>query len=127
MKVAYVFGAGVLSLLLAAPAGAKGPGARLSDLTWIEAEAVLTHERVVVLPLGAAVAQIVRSIARYGPRRFYVLNPGVSTARSVAATVELLAAEGIVLAFSDPKSEGPRRSGCGSRSSGRTATRSRRR
>lgn len=167
MKIAYVFGAGALGLLLAAPAGAAGPGVRLSDLTWIEAEAVLTPERVVVLPLGAAakehgphlllrndqvladdfarrvvearpvallptltygfypafleypgsvslaadtqrdvVAQIVRSIARYGPRRFYVLNTGVSTARPLAATVELLAAEGIVLAFSDLKKVG---------------------
>ena len=47
------------------------------------------------------VAQIVRSVARHGPRRFYVLNTGVSTARPLKATAELLAAEGIVLHYSD--------------------------
>ncbi|HEX6739992.1 MAG TPA: creatininase family protein, partial [Vicinamibacteria bacterium] len=131
-------------------------------LPWTEAEAVLTPERVVVLPLGAAskehgphlplrndqiladgfarrvvearpvallptltygfypafveypgsvslsaeaqrdvVADICRSIARFGPRRFYVLNTGVSTARPLQATAELLAREGILLRFTD--------------------------
>jgi creatinine amidohydrolase len=153
--------AAAIALLLAVPAGS---GVRVADLTWVEAERVLTPERVVVLPLGAAakehgphlllrndqiladyfaervrqarpvallptltyafypafleypgsvslshetqrdvVAQIVRSIARYGPRRFYVLNTGVSTARPLAETQELLRAEGIALAFSDVK------------------------
>jgi creatinine amidohydrolase len=48
-----------------------------------------------------AIAQIVRSVARHGPRRFYVLNTGVSTARPLKATAELLAQEGIALQFSD--------------------------
>jgi acetamidase/formamidase/creatinine amidohydrolase/Fe(II)-dependent formamide hydrolase-like protein len=48
-----------------------------------------------------AIAQIVRSVARHGPRRFYVLNTGVSTARPLKATAEMLAREGIVLHFSD--------------------------
>jgi creatinine amidohydrolase len=152
----------VATAVAAGPASGGGPGVRLADLTWVEAEPVLTRERVVVLPLGAAVkehgphlllrndqiladylarrvvearpvallptltygfypafleypgsvslaadtqrdvvAQIVRSIARYGPRRFYVLNTGVSTARPLAATVDRLAAEGILLRFSD--------------------------
>lgn len=47
------------------------------------------------------VAEIVRSIARYGPRRFYVLNTGVSTARPLKATAEMVAADGIVLRFTD--------------------------
>ena len=52
------------------------------------------------------VAEICRSVARYGPRRFYVLNTGVSTRRPLAASVELLAREGIVLRFADPLSLG---------------------
>jgi creatinine amidohydrolase len=144
-----------LALLLTA-------GVRLGDLSWVEAEAVLTPDRVVVLPLGAAakehgphlllrndqiladyyaervrqarpvavlptltygfypafleypgstslsaetqrdvVVQIVRSVARHGPRRFYVLNTGVSTARPLRASQQVLAAEGIEMRFSD--------------------------
>ena len=143
-------------------ADARRPGYRLSDLPWTAAETILTPERIVVLPLGAAskehgphltlgndqiladyyaervlaarevallptltygfypafldfpgstsvsfdtqkdtIAQIVRSVARHGPRRFYVLNTGVSTARPLKATAELLAREGIVLQYSD--------------------------
>ena len=48
-----------------------------------------------------AVAQICRSIARHGPRRFYVLNTGVSTARPLRETAQLLAREGILLGFTD--------------------------
>ncbi|NJK31218.1 MAG: creatininase family protein [Deltaproteobacteria bacterium] len=131
-------------------------------LTWLEAEARLTPETIVVLPLGAAakehgphlrldndltlaeyfkarilveaevvvlptlpyhyypafteypgsttlrfetardvVVDIVRSIAAYGPRRFYVANTGVSTKRPLQAASEQLAAEGIVLHFTD--------------------------
>ena len=32
------------------------------------------------------IAEIARSVARHGPRRFYVLNTGVSTARPLKAT-----------------------------------------
>jgi acetamidase/formamidase/creatinine amidohydrolase/Fe(II)-dependent formamide hydrolase-like protein len=35
-------------------AGPAGPGVRLADLSWPDAEKVLTPDRVVVLPLGAA-------------------------------------------------------------------------
>jgi creatinine amidohydrolase len=47
------------------------------------------------------VAQICRSIARYGPRRFYVLNTGISTARPLRETAALLEKEGILMRFSD--------------------------
>ncbi len=47
------------------------------------------------------VVQIVRSLARYGPRRFYVLNTGVSTLRPLAAAVDSLARHGIVLRFTN--------------------------
>lgn len=47
------------------------------------------------------VVQVVRSIARHGPRRFYVLNTGVSTLRPLAAAVDVLAKEGIVLRYTN--------------------------
>jgi acetamidase/formamidase/creatinine amidohydrolase/Fe(II)-dependent formamide hydrolase-like protein len=149
---------------LLGPPAASGAqaGVRLGDLSWPEAESVLTADRVVVLPLGAGskehgphltlrndeilatflsrrvvesrpvallptltygfypafleypgsvslsfetqrdvVAEICRSVARYGPRRIYVLNTGVSTARPLKAAAELLAAEGILMRFTD--------------------------
>src|SRR2546426_192259 len=48
-----------------------------------------------------AVAEICRSIARYGPRRFYVLNTGISTVRPLAETAEGLSREGIRLRYTD--------------------------
>jgi creatinine amidohydrolase len=47
------------------------------------------------------VAQICRSIARHGPRRFYILNTGISTLKPLKATAELLSREGILMRFSD--------------------------
>ncbi|HET7746307.1 MAG TPA: creatininase family protein [Vicinamibacteria bacterium] len=142
-------------------------GVRLADLAWTDAAPLLTPERVVVLPLGAAakehgphltlrndeilatwlaarvleerpvlllptltygfypafldypgstslsfdtqrdaVVQIARSIARHGPRRFYVLNTGVSTARPLKAAAEALDAEGILLRFTEIRAVG---------------------
>jgi acetamidase/formamidase/creatinine amidohydrolase/Fe(II)-dependent formamide hydrolase-like protein len=139
------------------------PGWRIADMAWPEAEKLLTPDRVVVVPLGAAakehgpqlllrndeilaeyyarrvvearpvalyptltygfypafveypgsttlssetqrdaVAEICRSIARHGPRRFYVLNTGISTRRPLAATAEILAREGILMRYADP-------------------------
>ncbi len=147
------------------PAAALAPTARgvlLGKLTWVEAEAVLTPEAVVVLPLGAAskehgphlrlendwliaeyykervlaaadvviaptlgfhhypafveypgstslsaetsrdvVVEICRGLAHAGPRRFYVLNTGVSTVRPLEAAAEVLAAEGILMRFTN--------------------------
>lgn len=138
------------------------PGILLEDLTWVEAERVLTPDTVVVIPLGAAakehgphlrlkndlvlaeyykrrvlgrlpvvvaptlnyhfypafveypgsttltletardvVVQICRGLARFGPRRFYVLNTGVSTVRALGPARDMLAAEGIVMRFTD--------------------------
>ena len=137
-------------------------GILLEDLTWLEAEKILTKETVVVIPLGAAakehgphlklkndwlmaeylkkrvlqrsnvviaptinyhfypafleypgstslrletardlVVDVCKSLARYGPRRFYVLNIGISTRFALQPAVELLAKEGIVLSFTD--------------------------
>ena len=47
------------------------------------------------------VVDIVRSLARHGPRRFYVLNTGVSTVRALSQSAEVLKAEGILLGFTD--------------------------
>jgi creatinine amidohydrolase len=44
---------------------------------------------------------ICRSLARFGPRRFYALNTGVSTVRALAPAVEILAADGILLRFTN--------------------------
>jgi creatinine amidohydrolase len=135
---------------------------RLQDLTWREAEQVMTPEAVVLIPLGAAslehgphlklrsdqliaehltaraaasasvvvaptlthhyypafleypgstslshnsardsTADIVRSLARFGPRRFYVLNTGMTTQPSLAASARALAADGILLRHTD--------------------------
>lgn len=44
---------------------------------------------------------ICRSLARFGPRRFYALNTGVSTVRALKPAAELLAAEGITFHYTD--------------------------
>lgn len=134
----------------------------LEDMTWPEAERVLTRDAVVVIPIGASskehgphlrlsndwliaddlrrrlaartevvvapivglsyypafgeypgtislrldtardvLIDVVRSLARHGPRRFYALNTGVSTVRALRPAAEALAAEGIVLHYTD--------------------------
>lgn len=155
-----------VATLGAAQAPGPGPAAPkgivLADLTWPEAERVLTPEALVVIPLGAEakehgphlrldndfrlatwyrdrvlvtsnvimaptvnyhfypsfveypgsthlrfetardlIVDIVRSLAAYGPRRFYVLNTGVSTLRPLTAAAEILEAEGIRFGFTD--------------------------
>ncbi len=42
-----------------------------------------------------------RSLSAHGPRRFYVLNTGVSTLRALAPARDLLAQDGITLAYTD--------------------------
>ncbi len=140
---------------------ARPRGARLAELTWLEAEQRLGPETIVAIPLGAAakehgphlrldndltlanyfgdrvvseadvvllptipfhyypafaeypgsttltvetardlVVDIVRSIARHGPRRFYVINTGVSTNRALMPAATLLAEQdGVLLHF----------------------------
>ena len=46
------------------------------------------------------VLQIVRTLANYGPRRFYMINTGVSTVPGLEAAAKLLAEEGILFYFS---------------------------
>jgi len=45
------------------------------------------------------VVDIVRSLSAHGPKRFYVLNTGISTNRALAPAAELLAADGILLRY----------------------------
>jgi creatinine amidohydrolase len=141
-----------------APSNVKGR--RLADLTWPDAERLLTPDAVVVVPLGAGskehgphlklgndyrlaeyltdrivessavivaptvayhyypafleypgstsltlvtaretVVDVVRTLARYGPRRFYVLNTGMSTVRALEPAAAALAADGILLRY----------------------------
>jgi len=47
------------------------------------------------------IVDICRGLARFGPKRFYVLNTGVSTLRALEPAAELLAAEGITLRYTD--------------------------
>lgn len=137
-------------------------GVLLENLTWLEAEKLLTPETVVVIPIGAAakehgphlklkndfilaeylkqrvlekadvviaptvnyhfypafveypgstslrletardvIIDICRSLARFGPRKFYALNTGVSTVRALKPAVDSLATHGLVLRFTD--------------------------
>src|SRR5262245_61943604 len=46
-------------------------------------------------------ADVIRSLAAHGPRRFYVLNTGISTVRALEPAVEMLASEGILVRFTD--------------------------
>jgi len=151
-----------LALALAGRPAVPARGILLEDLTWVEAEKVLTPETVVVVPLGAEskehgphlklkndfilatylkgrirersavviaptvnygfypafveypgatslrletsrdmIVEICRGLARFGPRRFYVLNTGVSTVRALGPAAEVLAGDGILMRYTD--------------------------
>jgi len=47
------------------------------------------------------VVDICRGLARFGPRKFYVLNTGVSTIRALTAASEALGQDGIRMRFTD--------------------------
>ncbi len=137
-------------------------GILLENLTWVEAEKLLTAEAVVVIPIGAAAKEhgphlrlnndlilaeylkkrvqaradvviapsipyhfypafveypgsttlrletardfmvdICRSLARFGPKRFYALNTGISTLRALEPAARILASEKIILRYTD--------------------------
>lgn len=152
-------------VLVAAPSGARPAAPRgvlLEQLTWQQAEKVLTPDTIVVIPLGAQakehgphlplandwnmaeylkqrvlqdanvviaptvnysfypafveypgstslrmetardmIVDICRGLSRFGLRRFYVLNTGVSTLRALQPAAELLAADGILLHYTN--------------------------
>ena len=154
-----------LAFLLGAalPLGAQARrGILLEDLTWMEAEKVLTPNTVVVIALGAqakehgphlklkndfllaeylkkrvldaadvvvaptinynyypafihypgstslsaetgrdVVVQIVKTLAAYGPRRFYIINTGVSTVIPLQQAQEQLAKDSLTMRFTN--------------------------
>lgn len=47
------------------------------------------------------IVDICRTLARSGPRRFYVINTGVSTRRPLQAAADVLKSDGILLRFTD--------------------------
>lgn len=55
----------------------------------------------------AMIADIVHSLAHYGPRRFYILNTGISTLRPLAQAASDLATDGIVLHYTDLTRDDP--------------------
>lgn len=152
----------IITTQIVAAGQTKTRGILLEDLTWIEAEKVLTDKTIVVIPIGAAakehgphlklkndwliaeylkkrvleqsnvvmaptinyhfypafleypgstslrletardlIVDVCKSLARYGPRRFYVLNTGISTLRALQPAAELLAKDGILLRYTD--------------------------
>ncbi len=49
------------------------------------------------------IVDICRGLARFGPKRFYVLNTGISTLRALAPAAEVLRANGVILRYTDLK------------------------
>lgn len=47
------------------------------------------------------IVDVVKSLARFGPRRFYIINTGVSTLKALEPAAALLAAEGITLRYTN--------------------------
>jgi creatinine amidohydrolase len=50
---------------------------------------------------------IIRSLAHYGPRRFYILNTGISTLRPLAQAATDLAKDAIILRYTDLTRDDP--------------------
>jgi creatinine amidohydrolase len=55
----------------------------------------------------AMFTDIIRSLAHYGPRRFYILNTGISTLRPLTLAAADLAKDGLILRYLDLSKEGP--------------------
>ena len=55
----------------------------------------------------AMITEIVHSLARYGPRRFYIINTGISTLGPLAEASANLAKDGILLRYLDFTKEDP--------------------
>jgi creatinine amidohydrolase len=49
----------------------------------------------------ALTTEAARALSRFGPRRFYVLNTGVSTTRALEPAATVLASEGVLLRYTD--------------------------
>jgi creatinine amidohydrolase len=55
----------------------------------------------------AMITDIIHSLAHYGPRRFYILNTGISTLRPLAQASADLSKDGIVLHYTDLTKDDP--------------------
>jgi creatinine amidohydrolase len=55
----------------------------------------------------AMVTDIVRSLAHYGPRKFYIINTGISTLRPLKAATDELAKDGILVRYLDFTQDDP--------------------
>jgi len=55
----------------------------------------------------AMITDIIHSLAHHGPRRFYILNTGISTLRPLAQASTDLAKDGIVLHYTDLTKDDP--------------------
>jgi creatinine amidohydrolase len=55
----------------------------------------------------AMLTDIIHSLAHYGPRRFYILNTGISTLRPLALASDDLAKDGILLRYLDLTKDDP--------------------
>jgi len=55
----------------------------------------------------AMIADIVHSLARYGPRHFYIVNTGISTLKPLTLAAADLAKDGILLLYTDLTKEDP--------------------
>ncbi len=55
----------------------------------------------------AMITDIIRSLAHYGPRRFYILNTGISTLTPLALAATDLAKDAILLRYTDLTKEDP--------------------
>jgi len=55
----------------------------------------------------AMITDIINSLAHYGPRRFYILNTGISTLRPLAQAATDLAKDGIILHYTDLTRDDP--------------------
>lgn len=152
----------LLLLLLPVLSLGQSKGILLEDLTWMEAEKVLTPETIVVIPLGAAskehgphlllkndlilaeyfrdrvlqssnvviaptinyhfypafteypgstslslgtardmIIDICKGLSKFGPKKFYILNTGVSTVRALQPAADSLKTAGISMHYTD--------------------------
>jgi acetamidase/formamidase/creatinine amidohydrolase/Fe(II)-dependent formamide hydrolase-like protein len=99
----------ILAEYEAARVVAARPVALLPTLTYGHYPSFVEYPGTVSLSADTqknVVAEICRSIARYGPRRFYVLNTGVSTLPPLRDAAKDLAKEGILLRFTNPLQAG---------------------
>lgn len=55
----------------------------------------------------AMITDIVHSLTHYGPRRFYILNTGISTLRPLAQAATDLSKDGVVLRYTDLTRDDP--------------------